>query len=120
MTWGFSGIKSAYDKGRELGATHMIISHDSVGFDNTATYVLRGEDPRTVWENSSARSSGYSAIDEVYAYYLGWGVQSLERRANHWDQCPTCEGEGYMADETACGDPEHCPPTVACRCTYVD
>ncbi len=85
MTWGLSGIESAYRKGEKLGATHMIVSHNSVDFDNTATYVMPGEDPRAAWEASSAYSSGYRAIDEVYAYHLGWESQSKERRANHWE-----------------------------------
>ncbi len=88
MTWGIWGIENAYRKGEELGATHMIVSHDRVGFENTATYVMPGEDPREAWENSEAKSNGYSAIDEVYAYHLGWEDQSKEHRAEHWEGAP--------------------------------
>ena len=31
--------------------------------------------------------------------------------------CPGCDGDGYLWDESACGDPEHCSPTYNCtRC----
>ena len=89
MTWGLSGIKAAYAQGESMGATHMIVSHDRVGFDNTATYVMPGEDPHEAWENSQAKKDGYSAIDEVYAFHLGWESQSKERRANHWEENPS-------------------------------
>lgn len=28
--------------------------------------------------------------------------------------CPVCEGEGYVWDPTACGDPDHCHSHMAC------
>lgn len=28
--------------------------------------------------------------------------------------CPDCEGDGYVSDPSACGDIEHCCPTVDC------
>lgn len=29
--------------------------------------------------------------------------------------CPECEGDGWVQDPTACGDPEHCSPIMPCR-----
>lgn len=91
MTWGLYSIKSAYDKGEAMGATHMIVSHDSLDFENTATYIMPGENPREAWEASQSRNAGYSAVDEVYAYHLGWEAQSKERRARHWEEAPNNE-----------------------------
>lgn len=30
------------------------------------------------------------------------------------DACEQCEGLGWIHDETACGDPEHCSPLYPC------
>lgn len=29
--------------------------------------------------------------------------------------CPRCKGEGFLYDDTACADPEHCSPTISCH-----
>lgn len=29
-------------------------------------------------------------------------------------ECPDCEGTGWIWDDTACGDPDHCSPQYAC------
>lgn len=86
MTWGFWSIKAAYDRGDTGEFSHMIVSHTTVDFDQTATYVPKGEDPHEYWEKSQAKKSGYGAVDEVYRYSLGWESQSVERRAVHWEK----------------------------------
>ncbi len=30
------------------------------------------------------------------------------------DDCTTCDGAGRIDDPSACGDPDHCAPTVPC------
>lgn len=30
--------------------------------------------------------------------------------------CEECEGSGWVWDETACGDPDHCSPKNPCVC----
>ena len=86
MTWTLSQIKAAYDEGVRLGASHMIVAHTNVDFDQTAVYVMPGQDPRETWDNfSDAKNSGYTAVDECYYYKLGWESQSKEHRALHWE-----------------------------------
>jgi len=85
MTWSFDAIHSAYKRGDTGEFSHMIVSHTGVDFDQTATYVPKGQDPKQYWENSQAMRDGYGSIDEVYRYSLGWESQSKERRAFHWE-----------------------------------
>lgn len=30
------------------------------------------------------------------------------------ENCPKCEGWGWIDDPTACGDPDHCSPVYPC------
>jgi len=85
MTWGMHTIRNAYSAAERAGASHLIISHTNVDFDQTSTLVMPGEDPRKVWEESKAKEHGYDAIDEVYRLSLGWEAQAAERRAMHWE-----------------------------------
>lgn len=78
MTWGLSDIKAAYDVGKGLGATHMLVAWDSFD-DNYPIYVMPGENPR-----NKAPKNGDS-VDECYRYSLGWKSQSTERRSRHWE-----------------------------------
>lgn len=93
MTWGLASIRSAYFKGIDLGASHMIVSHNTVDFDQMATYVMPGEDPREVFRSSDAHRSGFRVVDECYRYELGWESQSKERRAKHWEWEPLVPSE---------------------------
>ncbi len=34
--------------------------------------------------------------------------------------CPDCGGEGWIVDESACSDPEHCAPQVPCAACNPD
>lgn len=58
-------------------------------------------------------SAGEGPVDEsdpefaVYSCSCGtWDCPEID--------CPACDGEGYREDETACGDPDHCSPWLAC------
>jgi hypothetical protein len=31
-------------------------------------------------------------------------------------ECERCEGTGWLHDETACGDEDHCSPVYPCVC----
>lgn len=85
MTWGESAIHGAYLTGEAEGASHMIVCHTTVDFEQMAIYVKPGEDPRVVWQNHVTSGNGYTALDEVYQYKLGWDRQKVERRALHWE-----------------------------------
>lgn len=65
--------------------------------------------------------------DDRQAHYLGCPQIAVEEkvygdafttlRPKEYGDCPDCEGEGYLWDETACGDPDHCAPQYNCpRC----
>ncbi len=45
-------------------------------------------------------------------------IRELERIRDH----KPCDGTGWVDDETACGDEEHCSPLTACVCNpnYID
>jgi hypothetical protein len=80
MTWRLQDIKTAYDRGAQLGATHMIVAFDMFDHENYPIYVMPGEDPR-----EQAPTNGDS-VDECYKYSIGWTVQSMERHASHWEK----------------------------------
>lgn len=85
MTWDLFSIQMAYRRAEIAGASHLIISHNSVDFDQAVTLVMPGERPRDVWNTSDAKHDGFDRIDEVYRISLGWESQSKEHRAMHWE-----------------------------------
>lgn len=79
MTWLLADIKDAFERGVEMGATHMIVAYDSFDGDNYPIYVMPGQNPR------ERMPSNGDSVDECYKLDLGWAPQSAERRANHWE-----------------------------------
>jgi hypothetical protein len=89
-------IKSAYDAGEKMGATHMIVAWDSFDDSNYPIYVMPGENPR----NKTPKNG--DSVDECYRYSLGWEYQAEERRARHfeYEELPEMEKE-ILPGETA-------------------
>lgn len=51
------------------------------------------------------------------AALVEYALEQRRRYAIYSEACKECDGDGYVDDETACGDPDHCSPWRACpRC----
>lgn len=72
-------LKSWFDVGASLGATHMLVFVDDFDHTEYPVYVPPGHNPRLCMENSD------DTVMECYSYALTWSHQAFERRALHWE-----------------------------------
>jgi hypothetical protein len=85
MSWRVDQIEAAFKEAEEAGASHMIVAHNGVDFDNESIWVMPGEDPVTKFPSRLN-------VDECYDISLGWEPQRAERRAMHTDWNPLDTG----------------------------
>jgi len=89
MTATRSDIEGWLKQGEKLGATHVVIVHDTFDHDNFPMYIMPGQEARQEFfeKYQKGRKPGEAAYaaDECYDLSLNIEDQLNERRANHWD-----------------------------------
>lgn len=76
-------IRSWLKRGKESGATHMIVVCDTYDHEDYPVYVMPDENVRTKSEQFNGKNM--QVIMEVYSYKHDLETQMSERRAFHWD-----------------------------------
>lgn len=78
-------IRGWFQRGLEIGATHMIVVCDTFDHEDYPVYVKPGEDPR---EQEKGYRGEFSRVMEVYAMHLDMETQLAEERAFHYEPPP--------------------------------
>lgn len=76
-------IRSWLKRGKESGATHMIVVCDTYDHEDYPVYVMPDENVRTKSEQFNGKNM--QVIMEVYSYKHDLEMQMSERCAFHWD-----------------------------------
>ncbi len=85
MTTTRETIRAWLREGVEMGATHVIVAHDSFDGSDHPAFVMLGE---TVYGEMSKCADAYCRIMEVYALHVDIEEQLREVRAYHPEAPP--------------------------------
>ena len=75
-------IRGWLERGKEMGATHMIVVCDTYDWEDLPRYVMPNENVRDVHTEVSTPGN---RVMEVYSLRLDWDFQLNEHRAFHFD-----------------------------------
>lgn len=76
-------IRGWFKRGKESGATHMIVVCDTYDHEDYPVYVMQDENVREKAKQYNGQNM--QSIMEVYSFKLDLEKQMAEYRAFHWD-----------------------------------
>lgn len=74
-------ISEWFDRGKKMGATHLVVVCDTFDYTDFPRYVMPGKDPY-----EACTGANMEKVMEVYALHLNKEEQLKEYRAFHYEQ----------------------------------